>query len=197
MSLNKMFDEFNELYGLTKKPVNHDLNSMYKLISDEVEELSFDIDFDKGSDCIIKEAIDTIYITCQQLRERGVNVEAALAEVHRSNMSKQVLWSSSSELETAKRRYPNAELVENGEILVMKCADTGKVIKPTTYSPAVITPEMWSDTDISQEPVEVVKDDFAGFRCAACNGGILIGRVKTDDNKDPYMCDKCGETFPF
>jgi NTP pyrophosphatase (non-canonical NTP hydrolase) len=153
--LNKTMDEFNELYGLERKPVDHDLESMVNLIVDEVDELLDDVHGDSPIENVIKEAIDTIYITAQQLRERGVDLDAALAEVHRSNMSKCVEVGDGDkitteilqnrELTVAKERYPSAMIVNNYGLFnwIVKCADTGKVIKPTTYSPAVITKDMY------------------------------------------------------
>ena len=146
--LNKMLDQFNGLYGLEVKDINHKPYLMHGLIADEVEELDEAIAFSHKNDCVVKEAIDIIYITCQQLRERGVDVDTALEEVHRSNMSKMVNYSYlEDEVITAKSRYPNADWHYAGsndseDFYVIKCADTGKVIKPTTYSPAIITDAM-------------------------------------------------------
>lgn len=152
--LNKLFDEFNDMYGLERKPIDSNIESMHRLIQDEVNELGWEtqrscngiLNIVPGE--LIKEAIDTIYITCQQLRERGVNLDAALREVHRSNMSKALdIYDpeiAHSELQEAKKRYPNAELVPHGSYYVIKCMDSGKIVKPTTYSPAVITEDMFN-----------------------------------------------------
>lgn len=147
-------DEFNDMYGLEVKPVDHDLTSMTGLIEDEVVELGNEVyeahtigPKDKvNTIAVIKESIDIIYITAQQLRERGVDVDAALAEVHRSNMSKSLdLFDpqlANMELIEAKKRYPDAELIPHSNKFIIKCTKTGKVVKPTTYSPANITIEM-------------------------------------------------------
>lgn len=148
--INKMFKEFNELYGLETKEIDHNLPAMHDLIEDERKELGdeiFDVQDGHYVSCedVVKEAIDIIYITCQQLTERGVDVEAALNEVHRSNMSKLPHEPEvDNELEIAKIRYPSAYITSAGGWSVIKCRDTNKVIKPTTYSPAVITPDMWN-----------------------------------------------------
>lgn len=154
--LNKMFDEFNNQYGLEKKELESDLTGMFQIIGSEYDEFR-----DEASENLlhagqlmilnphnfVKEGIDLVYATLQQLRERGVDVDAALSEVHRSNMSKKVHpLKTRSELDIAKKRYPNAHWVNTGGFgNVLKCKDTGKVIKPTTYSPAVITPDMWGE----------------------------------------------------
>lgn len=162
MSLNKIFTEFNSMYGLNHFPIDKaNLEPMCKLIQDEVTELHEEVyiveESNEGYDAcetrvhpdlirVVKEAIDNIYITGQQLTERNIDVDACLAEVHRSNMSKRVhIDDIDRELEIAQERYPNimtAVCSDNPEYVVMKCADTGKVIKPSTYSAAVITLEM-------------------------------------------------------
>lgn len=152
--LNKTMDEFNELYGLERKPVDHDLSSMAGLIEDEIVELGNEVYFAYSVEPkpspdplkVIKEAIDIIYITAQQLRERGVDVDAALAEVHRSNMSKSLPIDSGvceREYEIAEKRYPDVKVSHCNSGWLLKCGKTGKVIKPTTYSPAVITKDMY------------------------------------------------------
>lgn len=155
MSLNKIADEFNRVYGIEIKKADHDLVSMVGLIEDEVVELGNEIYIEhtitpKSNPSIphvIKEAIDCIYISMQQLRERGVDVDAALAEVHRSNMSKSIdIFEPDvavNELLTAKKRYPSAELIPHESRFVIKCQKTGKIIKPATYSPAVITDKFY------------------------------------------------------
>ena len=149
--LNKMFDEFHSTYGIEKKPLTHKLDSMLSLIKDEVFELEeeiYDDDFNfvlenpnKGN--IVKEALDTVYIAIQQLRERGVDVDKGLAELHRSNMSKKIdIYDGESaikELEIARERYPEAQLIPHSDKYVLKDAATGKVIKPTCYSEANMT----------------------------------------------------------
>lgn len=88
----------------------------------------------------VKEAIDLIYITGQQLRERGVDLDAALNEVHRSNLSKKVKHAQlDDELNIARKRYRLASYKICYGDYVLKDLSTGKVIKPTTYSKAVIT----------------------------------------------------------
>jgi phosphoribosyl-ATP pyrophosphohydrolase len=148
-----MFDEFNELYGLDKKPLNHNLKAMRDLISEELIEVEGSLNtVNAGMDTkpeLVKELIDLVYITCQQMRERGVDIDAALSEVHRSNMSKALpelsIADLTKEIEIAKKRYPNARVFDVGEKEVLKCTETNKVIKPTTYSPAVITPDMYGE----------------------------------------------------
>ncbi len=142
-----MFKEFNELYGLETKAIDHDLESMHKLINDEVVELGDEIlpVINPNIPFTYKEALDVVYIACQQMTERGFDVEKGLAELHRSNMSKSLSFDEVTidEITTAMNRYPNASVVEAGNKYVLKCTETGKVIKPKRYSPAVITSDMW------------------------------------------------------
>lgn len=149
-----MMDEFHTAYMLKdKKMGNNEVITMHNLISDEVKELKQEVvklvatvNFEDNRPDIVKEAIDTIYIAAQQLRLMGVDVDAALAEVHRSNMSKTLPLDGSvklsDELEIARKRYPKAGIKEGQRKAVLICGDTNKVIKPTTYSQAVITPKM-------------------------------------------------------
>lgn len=154
MSLNKMMSEFNELYSV--EPLEHTMENLTKtieLINDEWTEAIEEL-MDKGwNDLHIedvnrhnlaKELGDILYITSQRMTAMGIDVDAVMAEIHRSNMSKQVpVHKSIRELTVAKDRYPEArfELVQ-GDMGVLIDAPTGKVIKPTCYSAAVITDEM-------------------------------------------------------
>lgn len=143
------------MYGLKRKPIDSDLNGLVKIVGSEFIELkdetptllTSDERWMPSPDKFVKEGIDVIYAMSQQLRERGVDLDAALAEVHRSNMSKAIsIYEpelAHSELIEARKRYPKAELIPNGEYFVLKCAETGKVIKSTTYSPANITPRLY------------------------------------------------------
>ncbi len=153
--LNKMFDAFNAQYGIETKPLDHNLDGMHEIVGGEylewAEEIDISIVRDTGS-CItdkaipnpenfVKEGLDVIYAMTQQLRERGVDIDAGLAEVHRSNMSKTVDFHDlKDELNEARKRYPDAVLIplDNGRY-VMKSPSQGKVIKPACYSSAVIT----------------------------------------------------------
>lgn len=140
MSLNKIMDEFNALYSIRPQTINSNQQIMVNLVRDELEELQGEVDV--NNEDFVKEAIDLIYITAQQLRQRGVDVDAALAEVHRSNLSKRIHLDDfnhvSHELDTARERYPDATLVgsDDPNYGVLKCASSNKVIKPTTYTPA-------------------------------------------------------------
>lgn len=153
--LNNMMDDFNTSYMIKDVPLNlENIERMYGLIQDEEQELFEEVvrgvanpegsGINKSN--AVKEAIDCIYITAQQLRLMGVDVDAALAEVHRSNMSKALPLDGSvklsDELEIARKRYPQAGIKEGQRKAVLLCGETNKVIKPTTYSQAVITPQM-------------------------------------------------------
>lgn len=156
--LNKMFDAFNAQYGIETKPLDHNLDGMTKIVGGEWlefhQEANLKSDISVLSDSVrkftskemnkqnfVKEGLDVIYAMTQQLRERGVDIDAGLAEVHRSNMSKTVDFHDlKDELNEARKRYPDAVLIplDNGRY-VMKSPSQGKVIKPTCYSSAVIT----------------------------------------------------------
>lgn len=162
MSLNKMFDEFNELYGLETKELTHaSAMKTAQLIADELQE--FIEEFYEGVEVLIsctgtpkkidnpdkanagKELGDIRYITGQRATEYGYKIFDIDQEVHRSNMSKAISGDIELHLEIARERYPHAHCFIAGNKHVMKCTKTGKVIKPATYSPAVITPDMWGE----------------------------------------------------
>lgn len=145
INLNEMFDEFNTLYGYEDVEFNSlNLKRSVKLISDEVVETLVESDadvLDKPNGA--KELTDILYITMQQMRAYGMDINAALRELHRSNLSKTVpLDQVDLYLTEVSERYPNAISTEVAGRAVLRCGDTGKVIKPSCYSPAVITPEI-------------------------------------------------------
>ncbi len=148
--LNKMLDAFNAQYGIETKSLDHNLNGMVQIVGGEfyewTEEITYSLfnntdKFIPEPENFVKEGLDVIYAMTQQLRERGVDIDAGLAEVHRSNMSKVVEDGSlEGEIATAKKRYPDviAQSISEGRY-VLKSPSQGKVIKPTCYSSAVIT----------------------------------------------------------
>ena len=166
MNETDKFKQFNQLYMLKNKELTHEQAVITgKLILDEVHEFLnefFDnvtIDVDADGYCLVlvdreienpnlnnafKELEDIRYITGQQMTELGGDVAAIGNEVHQSNVSKQVdALYVAKELEVALERYPDAvDVTLDSETFVINCQKTGKVIKPTTYSPAVITDEM-------------------------------------------------------
>jgi predicted HAD superfamily Cof-like phosphohydrolase len=162
----KKFQQFNNLYGLTRKQLTHEkaLNTA-KLIMQEVVEFveefyemsAIETDMVGGIDFVLgnkiekpnlnnafKELEDVRYITGQQMTELGGDVSAIGDEVHRSNMSKSISAGDVvREIEIARARYPSAiDTTQDCEVFVLKCSETGKVIKPTIYSAAVITDAM-------------------------------------------------------
>ena len=153
MSLNKMMNEFNELYSV--EPIEFtmgNINQTLGLIDDELAEAFGEAKIkwidrpieEVNLHNLAKELTDILYITSQRMLTHGMDVDALLAEVHRSNMSKQVpIDQSVTELTLAKERYPEAiySLV-SGDQGVLTDKATGKVIKPSCYSAAVITDEM-------------------------------------------------------
>lgn len=141
-------DDFMQAYLLKGQEFElKNIRSMCSLIDDEVDELYREFetsDINKAN--VVKETLDIVYVATQRLRRMGVDVDAALDEVHRSNMSKALPLDGSvsieEELEIARKRYPNAGVKYGQRVAVLICGDTSKVIKPTTYSPAVITSQI-------------------------------------------------------
>lgn len=153
MPFNKTMDEFHTTY-LMKDVVFNERNAhnMYKLalaemteLHDELTILSADSTAD-NRDNIVKESLDVVYVITQRLRQMGVDVDAAFAEVHRSNMSKALPLDGSvnidKEIEIARERYPHIGVKYGQRKAILLCGETGKVVKPTTYSSANITKEM-------------------------------------------------------
>lgn len=161
MQLNEMMDSFMNVYGVERTAITgEDCYGAFQLACDELVE--FSDEFITGikengtgdvvlfeDDCInkanvVKEMADIIYVTAQRMRRMGMDVDAVMNEVHRSNMSKMVGSDFiDQELELARERYPDAisQLVEDG-VHVIRDPNTGKIVKPLCYSAAVITPEM-------------------------------------------------------
>ncbi len=147
-------DEFMAVYQVAAVDFNGaNSRNMLSLTSDEVVELEHELyvspyqpigDEVLNKPNIVKESLDVIYVLAQRLRRMGVDVDASLDEVHRSNMSKTVAPEDvDAEIELALPRYPGvrAELLSEGVYAgryVLRCCYSGKVIKPSTYSPAVI-----------------------------------------------------------
>lgn len=160
--LNKMTDEFMCVYGVERTEItSKELCSADDLMTEEMVEfeeefMPFDIDTFGNtllSDEVInkanvaKEMADIVYVTIQRMRRMGMDVDAILNEVHRSNLSKRVMLADKDmELNIARARYPNADITYSVDgMCVIRDRLTGKVIKPTHYSPAVITEEMYHD----------------------------------------------------
>ena len=149
MKLNEMFLEFNTVYGIQPlERTQSNFASTQFLIRDEVDELwdeLYDAEDmgDKADDALdqanlTKELTDILYITMQRMIVFGMDIEDCLKEVHRSNMSKSVSGENvAKEVLIAQQRYPKV-LVQDmgGNRFVLRCNDSGKVIKPTSYSAA-------------------------------------------------------------
>lgn len=142
-----MFDEFNNTYGYPELELNREsARSLFLLTMSEVEEFSNELSSDLNPIFnpvnTTKEALDTVYITLQGLKSRGVDLDGAMKELHRSNMSKTVPEHLlGKEIEIARERYPDVEarLVE-GSLFVLYSPNQTKVVKPSCYSPADLTP---------------------------------------------------------
>lgn len=151
-----MFKEFNEQYEIGKIENTHEnLTKFAGLVLDEViemyEELFNDVEIainhGKAKEVDIAafafEATDIRYITGERMAAHGLDVDAFDKEKHRSNMSKLIPIEMRTkdigiELVTARLRYPSVELHPVSGGFLLKCADTGKVVKPLCYSKAVV-----------------------------------------------------------
>lgn len=139
MSLNKMFAEFNSHYNMPATPATGDwFDTSYRLIKEELGE--FAKEYREGSHAdMVKELIDIIYVTAQRLSmvcdRGGVDMDAALAEVHRSNMSK-LLPSHESAVREMSYYTENGDDVSvvqtpAGSFKLLR-AD-GKIVKPRNF----------------------------------------------------------------
>lgn len=139
INLNEMFGEFNKTYGYEPMELNSaNLKKSVKLISDEVVETLIESDaevLDKPRSA--KELTDILYMTMQQMSAYNLDIHACLQEVHRSNLSKTVSPEDAHVfLLEVQERYPNAFTTAVDGRVVLRCGDTGKVIKPSCYSEA-------------------------------------------------------------
>lgn len=155
--------QFNRQYNVgTAEPTHDNVRNAAQLILDEVIELyeelfeGVHVNLELGMAkkqidvaAVAKEMTDIRYITGERATMFRFDVPALDREVHRSNMSKRVSRHNVvDELRTALERYPHAtDETFDCESFVIRCGLTGKVIKPTTYSPANITSEMLNYDD--------------------------------------------------
>lgn len=157
-----IYTEFNEKYGVKYQEMTHEQAlKTAKLIADELQEFleEFYIDsvvgvFVAGCEKVenpnllnaAKEITDLRYIAGQQAEQSSFDVDALDKEVHRSNLSKSIPLHQEEiafhELEIARKRYPNAELVRSIDCYIIQDSVSHKVIKPTTYTAAVVTDKM-------------------------------------------------------
>lgn len=145
--LNKMFAEFNSNYEMPATPANQAwFDTTYRLIKEEVGE--FAKEYREGShEDMVKELIDIIYVTAQRLSMvcdgGGIDMDRALLEVHRSNMSK---LCPSFESATQQAAYyleqgDDVSVVQTPQGLFKLLRADGKVVKPRDlYSTADMYP---------------------------------------------------------
>lgn len=151
-----MFQEFNDQYEIGKIQNTHEnLTKFAGLVLDEAIEMyeelfegvEITINHGKRKDVDVEafafEATDIRYITGERMKAHGFDVDAFDAEKHRSNMSKLIPASMPKdeiafEVETARLRYPSVELHPVNGGFLLKCDDTGKVVKPLCYSKAAV-----------------------------------------------------------
>jgi predicted HAD superfamily Cof-like phosphohydrolase len=114
-------------------PILPDVNEKllrYKMLTEEVGELYEACSATEYADAIV----DILYVALGAAVSAGINgdqIEAAFAEVHRSNMSK--LWSDRDSVVWIPPEWP-IESVGGGRYIV-KNSD-GKIMKSPCYSPA-------------------------------------------------------------
>lgn len=84
-----MVREFHETFGVTiNEPPSRDLRTLRaRLIAEEANETT--VELARGDlEAIAKELADVIYVTYGTAISLGIDLDAVIAEVHRSNMSK-------------------------------------------------------------------------------------------------------------
>lgn len=155
MYLNEMMDEFMDKYSVgSVEPSVENFSNLEHLLDEEHKEIREEIYADGGkSEAMIsseqfnvanatKECLDAIYVASQRLRRMGIDVDAGMVELHRSNMSKIVpLDKADEEADKARPRYPAVYVDKRPglDYAVLRCGETGKVVKPTDYTQAVIS----------------------------------------------------------
>lgn len=142
MSLNKMMDEFNNQYGIelvSITPSNVEKAANFaaaeaKEAYDETQLSTF------TSEPAVKELLDIIYATSQQLRGMGVDVDKGMDLLHISNMSKLVPEAElGKEINIARERYFDVEAVHvQDDMYRLYSPSQNKVVKPTCYQAANI-----------------------------------------------------------
>lgn len=170
MSLNKMYQEFNSAYAITElEKAGHVLFKRTQLALEEVQEAldevaeSYTITLSRNNgtsellvqDLVmkqdinfaawVKECCDIGYITYQGLRAMGIDLDACMDEVHRSNMSKSLPITVDNHVVEEQKlklqeRYDSVIIVETETALLFKNESNGKLLKTDYYSPANLEP---------------------------------------------------------
>lgn len=170
MSLNKMYQEFNSAYAITElEKAGHVLFKRTQLSLEEVQEAldevaeSYTITLSRNNgtsellvqDLVmkqdinfpawVKECCDIGYITYQGLRAMGIDLDACMDEVHRSNMSKALPITVDNHVVEEQKlklqeRYDSVIIVETETALLFKNESNGKLLKTAYYSPANLEP---------------------------------------------------------
>ena len=127
-TLGQMVHKFNKTYEVPVHenptvPTEDQMDAMYSMIQEEVIELCDAMDA-KDPIGIADACADIIYITAQQMAKYGYPVDALLAEVQRSNMSK---------------------LGEDGKPIFR---EDGKVLKGPKFSPPDIAKVLQGDPNL-------------------------------------------------
>lgn len=142
MSLNKMMDEFNNQYGVEIVPITPDnVKKAANFAAAEAQEAYEETQLNTFlTEPAVKELLDVIYATSQQLRGMGVDVDMGMALLHISNMSKRVPKNElGKEITIARERYFDAEAVDIGDgFYRLYSPSENKVIKPTCYTAAKV-----------------------------------------------------------
>lgn len=143
MSLNKMMDEFNGQYGIELVPITSDnVEKAANFAAAEAKEAYAETKLtpfypEDG----VKELLDVIYATSQQLRGMGVNIDAGMELLHISNMSKRVPEDAlGAEINAARERYFDVEAIALGNgYYRLYSPSQNKVIKPMCYTAADVS----------------------------------------------------------
>ena len=131
-----------------------------RLIDEEVDELK---DAIKNNDTVeIADALaDILYVVYGAAGAFGMDIDEVFDMVHTSNMSKLCLTEKIAQdtvkwyKEHTEKGYPNPIYHPESEYWVVKCGDTGKVLKSINYFPVTNTLEKYieSDSDIPEVAV--------------------------------------------
>jgi len=131
-------------------PLTADLR--LRLIDEEVDELK---DAIKNSDTVeIADALaDILYVVYGAAGAFGIDIDEIFDMVHTSNMSKLCVTEQIAQdtvkwyKEHVEKGYPNPIYHPESEYWVVKCGDTGKVLKSINYFPVTNSLEKYIESD--------------------------------------------------
>lgn len=175
MKIQNLVEEFHRKFDLTVNnrpswPSDDDAQLRSKLIEEEFEELKAALS-EKNIVEVADALGDLVYVIYGAAATFGIDLDLIVDEIHRSNMSK--VW-------------PDGSVQKN---------EYGKVVKPSSYSPAELPPilDRMTQRAIEKEKKEalrqeelkncehlyVLEDKFGRLQCAVC-GKILDCEILSD-----------------